>query len=224
MCRQSKIEVIYNWVDENAVQPVLPENNRLYDVLSLSRADFHVVYAGNLGHAQNIEMVITAADTLRDYKGIKFIIFGTGGLEHQLQETAEKLKLENLRFFPLQPANRISEVYGLGDASIICCQPGLGMSAMPSKTWSIMSSGTAVLASFDAGSELQRIIEDNNAGLFCPAGDVNEFAEAILKMYHSPEMCKEFGRNGRNFVVNNLTRDVGTSKYIEVIKSVVNVG
>jgi glycosyltransferase involved in cell wall biosynthesis len=219
---ESKIEVVYNWIDENAVQPVLPENNRLYDELVLKRSDFHVVYAGNLGHAQNIELVISAADILRDYKGIKFIIFGTGGLEQQLKKTAEQLKLENLFFFPLQPANRIAEVYGLGNASIICCRPGLGMSAMPSKTWSIMAAGTAVLASFDGGSELQRIVEENNAGLFCPAGDLNEFKKAVLRMYHNPQMCHEFGQNGRRFVLNNLTRETGTSKYIKVIQSVVS--
>jgi glycosyltransferase involved in cell wall biosynthesis len=218
----SKIEVVYNWIDENAVQPVLPENNRLYGELVLKRGDFHVVYAGNLGHAQNIEIIIRAADALRGCEDIKFIIFGTGGLEKPLKKTAQKLGLGNLFFFPLQPPDRISEVYSLGDISIVSCQPGQGMSAMPSKTWSIMSSGTAVLASFDEDSELQRIIEDNRVGLFCPAGDVEAFAGAVIKLSGNPKLCAEFGQNGRRFILNNLTRDVGTSKYVEVIRSVVN--
>jgi len=217
----SKIEVIYNWVDEKAIQPVSPEDNRLFDEFGLSRSDFHVVYAGNLGHAQNTVMLIKAAGALREHTQLKFIVFGTGGLEKQLRETAEQLKLDNLLFFPLQTADRISEVYSLGNVSIVSCQPGLGRSALPSKTWSIMSSGTAVLASFDEDTELQRIIEDNRAGLFCPAGDISAFTQAIMTLYHQPGLCDEFGRNGRRFIVNNLTRDVGTAKYIDVIKSVV---
>ena len=219
---ESKIEVIYNWVDENAVRPVPPEKNTLFDELGLNRDDFHAVYAGNLGHSQNIEIILATAKVLREYKDIKFIIFGTGGLERELRELADKLKLKNLLFFPLQPAERISKVYSLGNVSIVSCQPGLGMSAMPSKTWSIMASGSAVLASFDKGSELQRIIGENRVGLFTPASDVDAFAGAILKMYHNSELCVEFGRNGRRFILDNLTRDAGTSKYIEVINSVVN--
>ena len=218
---ESKIQVIYNWVDENAVQPVRCQDNKLFDEFGLNRDDFHVVYAGNLGHAQNIDILINAAYALRDYTHIKFTIFGTGGLEKELRQSAGQLKLTNLLFLPLQPTDRISEVYSLGNVCIVSCQPGLGLSAMPSKTWNIMSSGTAVIASFDAGSELQRIIETNRLGLFCPAGDVGAVVAGILKMYHSPEMCKEFGQNGRTFIVDNLTRNVGTSNYIEVIKSVV---
>ncbi len=219
---ESKIEVIYNWVDENAVRPVAPGDNKLFDELGLNKNDFHAVYAGNLGHAQNIEILIKAAHALRNYTHIKFIVFGSGGLEKELRQSADQLKLTNLQFLPLQPADRISEVYSLGNASIVSCRPGLGMSAMPSKTWSIMSSGTAVLASFDEGSELQRIIEDNRVGLFCPAGDVDAFAGAVLKLSGDTRLCAEFGRNGRGFILNNLTREVGTSKYVEVIRSVVN--
>lgn len=219
---ESKIEVIYNWVDENAVQPVPFQDNKLFDEFGLNRDDFHVVYAGNLGHAQNVEIIISAADRLRGYNGVKFIIFGTGGLEKELRQSADQLKLTNLLFLPLQSADRISEVYSLGNVCIVACQPGLGMSAMPSKTWNIISSGTAVLASFDKGTELQRIIETNSLGLFCSAGDVDAFAAAVLKLSANPKLCAEFGRNGRRFILNNLTRDAGTSKYVEVIKSVVN--
>jgi len=218
---ESKIAVIYNWVDENAVQPVPRQDNRLFDEFGLSRSEFHVVYAGNLGHAQNIEIILKAAETLRDHTRINFIIFGTGGLEKQLRASAEQVKLKNLFFLPLQPADRISEVYSLGNVSIVSCRSGLGLSAMPSKTLSIMSSGTAVLASFDEGTELQRIIEDNRVGLFCPAGDVEAFAGAVLKLSGDPELCAGFGRNGRRFILKNFTQDAGTSKYVEVIKSVV---
>jgi glycosyltransferase involved in cell wall biosynthesis len=219
---ESKIEVIYNWVDENAVRPVAPGDNKLFDELGLNKNDFHAVYAGNLGNAQNIEIILKAAESLREHTDIKFIIFGTGGLERALRESADNLKLKNLLFFPLQSAERIAEVYSLGNVCIVSCQPGLGMSAMPSKTWSIMSAGTAVLASFDEATELQRIIESKRLGVFCPAGDVEAFAGAVIKLSGNPKLCAEFGQNGRRFILNNLTRDVGTSKYVEVIRSVVN--
>ena len=219
---ESKIEVIYNWVDENAVFPVLREKNNLFDEFGLSRKDFYVVYAGNLGHAQNSEIIIDAAIILQNYEKIKFVIIGSGGLESQLKKRTNELKVKNVNFFPIQPIDKISEVYSLGDVAIVSCKPGLGMSAMPSKTWSIMSTGTAILASFDKGTELQRIVENNNVGLFCGAGDVDKLTEGILNMYQNPGLREEFGNNGRKYILKNLTRNVGTSKYIRVINSVVN--
>ena len=86
------------------------------------------------------------------------MIFGKGGLEDEIKLAREREHLDNLMILPLQPFERVSQVYGLGDVCIVACKPGLGGAAMPSKTWSIMSSGRAVLANFDEG-ELKNILE-----------------------------------------------------------------
>lgn len=219
---ESKIEVIYNWVDENAVSPVLREKNSLFEEYGLNRKDFYVVYAGNIGHAQNIEIIIESAYKLKNHESIKFVIFGSGGLESHFKKKVSELMPGNIYFFPLQPINRISEVYSLGNVAIVSCRPGLGMSVMPSKTWSIMSSGTPILASFDEGTDLQRILEKNKVGLFSSAGDIDKFTAAILKLFHNPQLCEEYGKNGRDYILKNLTRDVGTSKYVKVIRQFEN--
>lgn len=218
---EEKIEVIYNWVDENAVVPVANDDNPLFDELGISRDKFRVVYAGNLGNAQNIDIIIDAVRRLKNNDHIQFVIFGKGGLEDQIKETKSRENLDNLLVLPLQPIERVSYVYSLGDVCIVACKPGLGGAAMPSKTWSIMSSGSAVLANFDEG-ELKTIIENNNCGVFTKAGDVDEFVSAIEKLSKNPELCSEMGSNGRQFILKNLTKEVGTQKYVDVIKSVIN--
>lgn len=212
---EEKIEVIYNWVDENSVQPVRDEDNELFAEFGISRQGFRVVYAGNLGNAQNIGIIVEAA---RRLAGVQFIIFGKGGLEDEIRATKEREHLDNLTILPLQPYERVSKVYGLGNVCVVACKPGLGGAAMPSKTWSIMSSGSAVLANFDEG-ELKEIVEKNDCGVFTHAGDVQEFVDAIRTLAASPERCSEMGRNGRQFILENLTKEVGTRKYVEVIRS-----
>lgn len=91
---------------------------------------------------------------------------------------------------------------------------------MPSKTWSIMSAGRAVIANFDEG-ELKNIIEDNNCGIFTKAGDKEAFKNAILELYHNQEKAVQLGKNGRQFIMENLTREIGTSKYVKVVKEVI---
>ena len=111
----------------------------------------------------------------------------------------------------------VSHVYSLGDVSIVSCKEGFGTSAMPSKTWSIMSTGTAVVANFDENTELQSIIEENDLGIFTKAGEVEQLKEAIIKLYNDKELCKEMGNRGRQYILDNLSRKSQIEKYINVL-------
>lgn len=215
-----KIEVVYNWIDESVVVPVKKEDNPLFKEFEINQSKFNVVYAGNLGNAQNIDVIIDSAKVLSDTHNINFLIFGTGGLKDKYIAKVKKEGLNNVRFFPLQPIERVSYVYGLGDVCIVSCKPGLGGAAMPSKTWTIMACGRPVIANFDEG-ELKEIIEKNNCGVFSHAGNVKEFVAAIKLLAANREKCEDMGKNGRQFILDNLTREVGTKKIVDIIKSVI---
>lgn len=212
-----KIEVVYNWVDEKAVQPVAKEENPLFDEFGLDRSKFTIVYAGNLGNAQNIGIVLDGAKELSE---VQFAVFGSGGLENDVRKRISDEGLTNVHLNPLQPVERVKYVYSLGDACIVSCKEGLGGSAMPSKSWSIMSCGRPVVASFDEG-ELKEILGNNNCGVFSHAGNVKEFVAAIKQLATNREQCEEMGKNARQFILDNLTKEVGAKKYVDIIKSVV---
>ena len=80
-----------------------------------------------------------------------------------------------------------------------------------------MSCGRPVIASFDEG-ELKEILEKNNCGVFTHAGKVEEFVTAIRSLMTDRERCEQMGRNARAFILENLTKEVGTRKYVDVIK------
>lgn len=212
-----KIEVLYNWVDEKAVQPVAKEDNPLFEEFGLDRSKFTIVYAGNLGNAQNIGIVLDGAKELPE---VQFAVFGSGGLENDVRKRISDEGLTNVHLNPLQPVERVKFVYSLGDACIVSCKEGLGGSAMPSKSWSIMSCGRPVVASFDEG-ELKEILENNNCEVFSHAGNVKEFVDAIKQLATNREKCEKMGKNARQFILNNLTKEVGAKKYVDIIKSVV---
>lgn len=214
-----KVVVVYNWVDSDAVVPIAKEENPLFEEFGLNREKFHVVYAGNLGNAQNINIVVDAAARLRDNENVEFVVFGSGGLESDIRARIETEGLKNLRLLPLQPVERVKYVYSLGDVCLVSCKEGLGGSAMPSKTWSILSCGRPVLANFDEG-ELQMILTKNELGVFTKAGDLEGFVEAISQLAAEPEKCEKMGARGRQFILDNLTKDAGTRKYAEVLRSV----
>ncbi len=214
---EDKIEIVYNWVDEKAIQPVAKAENPLFEEFNLSREAFTVVYAGNLGNAQNLGIILDASQNIPD---VQFCIFGTGGLESDIRARISNDNLLNVSLLPLQPYERVSYVYSLGDACVVSCKEGLGGSALPSKTWTIMSCRRPVIASFDEG-ELKETIENNKCGVFSHAGNVNEFVSAVNQLKENPKLCNEMGINAREFILSNLTKEVGTQKYVDIITKVV---
>ena len=233
---EEKIEVIYNWVDQNAVMDVPREKNKLFDMYGLDRSKFYITYNGNIGLTQNMEMLAEVARELEQEgrEDIHFVLTGNGAYwetlvnrlrgsheehRHNAPDGTEAITFGNITLLPFQPYEDISHVFSLGDVSLVISKPGVGENSVPSKTWSIMSASRPVLANFDE-NELKTIIADHHCGIFTKAGDKAAFKEAILTLHDHPELCKEYGRNGRQFVMDNLTKEVGTQKYVEVIRSV----
>lgn len=215
---EEKIVVIYNWVDQNAVVDVPREKNVLFDRYGLDRSKFYVTYNGNIGLTQNMDMLLEVVKALEANEDIQFVLVGNGAYLEQVKQIIEDKNVGNVTLLPFQPYEDISHVFSLGDVSLVISKPGVGANSVPSKTWSIMSASRPVLANFDE-NELKGIIEKNNCGIFTKAGDKVAFTDAILKLYNDRELCREMGMNGRKFVMENLTKEVGTQKYVDVIKS-----
>lgn len=217
---EDKIVVIYNWVDQNKVVDVPREENKLFDAYGLERSKFYITYNGNIGLTQNMDMLLDVAKELQEeYEDIHFVLVGNGAYLDEVRCKVAEQQLDNVHLLPFQPYEDISHVFSLGDASLVISKPGVGANSVPSKTWSIMSASRPVLANFDE-NELKTIIENNHCGIFTKAGDKDAFKESILTLYNHRELCKEYGHNGRKFVMDNLTREVGTQKYVDVIKEV----
>ena len=212
-----KVVVIPNWVESDKVIPVERKDNILFEQLKLDSNAFYVVYAGNLGHAQNIEVILKVASLLNDNTAIQFLIFGSGNQEKEYKDEAERLELKNLRFYPIQPYEMVKYVYSTGNVGIVTCKKGIGCGALPSKTWSIMSCGRPVLANFDENTELEHLIKTENIGKFTSVDDCEAMKMAIIEYWLDENSCKTAGENARRYIEKNLTREVCVKRYIDSI-------
>lgn len=217
---ENKIVVVYNWVDQNAVVDIPRKKNKLFDVYGLNRDKFYITYNGNIGMSQNMDMLMDVAADLMSNSDIQFVLVGEGAYLENIKHMKTERRLDNVHILPFQPYEDISHVFSLGDVSLVISKPGTGAASVPSKTWSIMSASRPVLANFDE-NEIKEILVNNRCGIFTKAGDKKAFEDAILQLYENRELCHEYGKNGRRFVMDNLTREVGTKKNVDVIKSVV---
>ena len=219
---EEKIVVIYNWVDEEAVVDIPRSNNKMFDRYDLDRDKFYITYSGNIGLTQNMDLLLEVMDDLKtEAPEIRLVLIGEGAYKKQVEEIVNAKNLTNVTMLPFQPYEDISYVFSLGDAGLVISKPGVGENSVPSKTWSIMSASRPVLANFDE-NELKDIVAEHRCGIFTRAGDKDAFKASVLELYRNPELCREYGRNGRQFVMDHLTKKVGTQQYVDVIKQFEN--
>ncbi len=222
---EEKIVIIENWINTEEVVSIPREENKLFDKYNLPRDKFYITYSGNVGHTQNMDMLLDTAKRIAEVNdGIRFVILGEGAAKVHVSERVENEKIENVILLPFQDYSDISHVFSLGDMGLIISKKGVGSNSVPSKTWSIMSASRPVLASFDKDGDLDRVITDNSCGICISPDDTEGFYNTILSCYESREKLVEMGKNGRTYVTTHLTKEIGTGKWVELIKSVVGEG
>lgn len=215
---EEKISVIYNWIDTEKTYHIDRKDNTLFDEFGLSRDRFYITYAGNLGNSQNVELVVDCAEKLKDNKDIYFVIFGEGSEKEKLVKRIEESNLENINIFPMQPMERVPEVYSLGDASFVICKKGVGGGAFPSKAATIMATATPVIASFDIDSDLCKTVNEYKAGECCEPENAEKAVEIINKLYNDRDLCAEYGKNARNTACTKFSKETGLKKKVKVFE------
>ena len=213
----NKIVVVSNWINLDQVKHIERSQNDLYKELGLANEDNVVVYAGNCGISQGVDIIIEAAMILPN---IKFVVFGGGSEFDSIKKTVFENGLSNVIVRELLPLDRVSEVYSLGNLAIITCKKGVGTSGLPSKTWSIMACNTPIIASYDLDSDLAKLINKANAGVCVEPENVEALASAIESFFSMNMLLKAEDkiRNLRAYVENNASKDACVKKYIEVIE------
>ena len=213
---EEKIEVVYNWVDEQAVYHVDRAINPLFKRYGIDVNKFYIAYSGNIGLTQNLELLLDAAEQLKSHTDIGFIIIGDGVYKSELEKQIQRRALSNIIMIPFQPYEEIANVFSIGDVGLIISKPGVGINSVPSKTWSYMAARTPILASFDKDSELVKIIRSCRCGECAQAGDLYQLISKIIEMKNSKP--DNWGSNGRQYIDAKLSRKINTKKYINVIK------
>ena len=193
-----RVAVIPNFVDAEAIVP--RGTDTAYRAEHAPGARHVVMYAGNVGFSQSIELLIDAARAMPD---VTFVVNGEGSARAELESTARGLP--NMVFVDYQPVERLSEVLASADVHVVPLKAGLGSVSVPSKAYSIMASGRPVLASIDADSEVARIVEQADCGRVVAPDDPTGFIGALRSLLADTEARRQMGERGREWVVSNAS-------------------
>lgn len=207
----TKINLIYDWIDTTLFMP-LPRENAFALEHGLNYS-FNVLYAGNIGMVQGLDSVLDAADLLKQHEDIRFVFVGDGMARKSLVEKTERLSLGNVKFIPYQPFEKMPQILASADVSLVSLVKGSGHGALPSKSFSIFASGRPVLASVDQGSETWKMVHQIEAGLCVPPESPAELANAVLTLRKDGDLRERLGRNGRKRVEQYHSPQIAAERF-----------
>lgn len=221
-CPAEMIDVIYNWADTETLHHVEREDNKLMDELNVPKDKFIVSYAGDIGLFQGWPVIVEAAKKVHAVKpDVLFVIIGSGSYKAKLEAQVAEEKLDFIEIRPMQPASRCAEIYSIGDLELVSIEPGLSKMALPSKTFVIMSSGSAVLSLVDQTSDIAQLIKQKDMGYTLEHGDADALKDVILEAYEKRAHLAQQGKNARKFAEENAARKTQTKKYFKIISGLV---
>jgi colanic acid biosynthesis glycosyl transferase WcaI len=214
---QEKLTIIPNFVDVDFMHP-LHRNNSFRHHFGLD-SRFVVLFAGNVGHSQDLEHVLECAALLQDWDQIAFVIVGNGSRKQQLQDQARRMGLLNVHFIPFQSRKEVPYIYATADISLVTLRKGIGLDSFPSKTYTIMASSRPIIAAVDPGSDAWNLVQQTQCGLCVEPEQPQNLAEAIRALHADAALRGRMGNNGRKHVVQHYTREVVARQYHELLTS-----
>ncbi|MGB7188980.1 MAG: glycosyltransferase, partial [Acidobacteriaceae bacterium] len=191
-----------NWVDVEAIRP-LDGRNALREELGIGRDDVVLLYSGNMGAKQGLEILPRLAERLRAHARLRFVICGDGAYRGRLEQGVGGLA--NVTFLPLQPVERLNELLNLADIHLLPQRAGAADLVMPSKLTGMLASGRPVIATAAAGTQIASAVEGH--GIAVAPGDVEAMAQAAVLLADNAALRSRMGDAARGFAVRELALD-----------------
>lgn len=162
-------------------------------------SEFLVVYSGNMGLKQGLEILLEAAARIHD-PAIRFVLCGDGAAREGLQTRRTSLNLDRVDLLPLQPEAQFLELLADTDLAVVPQQRGSGHCFFPSKLLRLLASSRPVLTVAEPNSTLARATVSGGFGVNLEPGHPEQLAAAVEALARDPESLRQMGIRGRAFV------------------------
>lgn len=221
----TKLTVIPNFVDTD-IYKIIPGNKLKIDRKIFPETNLlNVMYAGNIGHAQDWEPLLETAKMLKD-ELIKFWVIGEGVVMEKLKRDIQKHKLENICMLPYQPREYMAELVNYADIHFIFMNPQMEGQGFPSKVYTIMSCGKPLLIASGFDTPLYQFLENTNCAFLVNERD---FQKKVIKIYQTlkeiiadKSILDEMGENGFELIREKYSKSAVVAQYVRLGDELLN--
>lgn len=213
----SDLHWLPNGVDVNFYDPDNFEKKGFRERNGFKDSDVLFFYGGILGHAQGLDLLIKAAEKLKDQPNVRIILQGAGPERDMLLDLKKDLNVENVSFLPPVPKSEMPYVLKEVDVALVPLKKlDLFMGAIPSKIFEALAMKKALLLGVE-GEAKRHFVDNAEAGLFFEPENIEDLTEKIRLMANEPERIKTFGENGRAYVMKNFNRNKIAEDFLTVL-------
>jgi len=216
-------KIIYfpNWAEDVSKKTSNVNLSRIPPFSNFKNDDFILLFAGNIGEAQNIESLIEAAKLTQNDFGIKWVFLGDGRCRSNLEKIVVEYGLQNTVFFPGRfPLDAMPVFMERADILLVSLKDELIFNlTVPSKVQFYMAQGKPILAMLNGdGADL---IKNAQCGYCVPAGDYKECSEIIKKIRKNKKELKILGQDGRKYYKKHFQKSDRMDQLESIIKKIV---
>ncbi len=215
--KKTPIHVVHNWVDIDEIRPIAKGQNTFAQAHDLVDK-FVVMYSGNWSPTHGLDLVIELADELSDREDLQFMLIGDGVGKADILADIERRGLTNVKTLPYLSQEVFRSSIASADCQIISLDKQYYGISMPSKTYTALSAGCALLAITPEGTELEAIVTEHDCGRRIPARDIDALRDAVLGYYNDRELLARHKANARKLVDEKINATSCTGRYVDIIR------
>jgi glycosyltransferase involved in cell wall biosynthesis len=206
-----------NGADVDLFAPGAPDPEEL-DELGLGEHEHLFLYAGTHGYVHGLDVVLDAADLLRE-EDVRFLLVGGGSEKDRLAAEATDRRLDRVVFWDPVAPERVASLLRVATGGLACTRAGeLYRSIRSAKMLPIMASATPVLYAGD--DEGARLVAEFGAGIATPAGDARALADAVRQIIADPDEARSMGARGRAYVVEQASWRAVVERWLSDLEGV----
>lgn len=216
----SKLHIIPNFVDTSIYMPLSTKEIEINDNYFPTTNSLKLMYAGNIGHAQDWNTLIKTAIKLKKEK-IEFFVIGEGVMKVFLEEEIKIHELTNIHLIPYQPRECMPFLIAYSDIQFIFMSPQTAGHGFPSKVYTIMACAKPMLVCSSPGTPVINFLKDKNCAFLIDENDLELKTDKIVELLKSikKEELTEMGKNGLNEINLSYSKEVVTDMYINLVNS-----
>ncbi len=224
----------YNFIDKNKLfllplwgnigtKPEKSLKNEIRNKYGFNDNDFVLIFGGNLGKPQKVDNIIELAKSCEDDLEIKFLIIGKGTEANRVKQLIKSQDIKKILFIDYMPREDYESITMSSDLGLVSLDERFTVPNFPSKTIDYLRYGLPILASLDecAASDYGKLIEEELAcGLFCKAGNIDEFKEKLYKIKDDEDFKRKLKSNALKAFENNFSVENAYKQIVEKINGI----
>ncbi len=204
-----------NWISLTPIKDKNKDQLSFRDRFNLQNK-FIALFGGNFGVPQKIEIILELAKRVQHLSDVVFCLVGNGTEKARITKSVQDWNLKNVLLFDSMPQEEYQSAIQDADIGLVTLSDKFTIPNIPSRTLGYWDASLPVLAATDTRTDLnESFLEKYKGGLWCPSNDIISFTDQFLKLYHDPNLRREFGVNGRKAVEDHFTTQTAAKRLVE---------